>query len=57
MRGFLIFHFVYIYESERNNLKRINSGVDKMTRVFSMVALMFFMNTATVMAASDIWSL
>jgi hypothetical protein len=57
MRGFLIFHFVYIYESERNNLKRINLGVDKMTRVFSMVALMFFMNTATVMAASDIWSL
>ncbi len=53
MRGFLIFHFVCIYESER---KKINSGVDKMKKVFSMVAMMVFMNVAMAMAASDLES-
>ena len=54
MRGFYKFHFVYIYESERNKVNKLRSR--KMKKVLSMVALMVFMNTAMAMADSDLVS-
>ena len=66
MRGFYIFHFVYIYESERRTAKAVLNiklknlvnkfRSNKMKKVISMVAMIVLMNAAVAMAASDLES-